>query len=138
MSIIRAKALGLALSLALGAQAQAQCVAPKTLGGWWNGNDGGKYVLRELGNVVWWLGKSADGGKQWTNVFRGVISGDTIDGEWTDLFSAVKENGSQGHGTLKLKIIGKIGNGVDGFQVIGGTGSGFGGSKWSQGCNDTN
>jgi len=137
MGVIRTSALALALSLAAGASAQAQCVAPKSISGWWNGNDGGKYVLRRIGDVVWWMGKSGDGGRTWTNVFRGVISGDTIDGEWTDLLSGVQENGNQGHGTLKLKIIGKIGVGVDGFERIGATGAGFGGSKWSRGCNDT-
>jgi hypothetical protein len=112
-------------------------VAPKAIGGTWNGDDGGKYVMREIGNVLWWLGKSSGGGKTWTNVFRGIITGDTIDGEWTDLIAA-HEHGSSGHGTLKLKIIGKIGNGVDGLERIGASGAGFGGSKWSQPCNDTN
>jgi hypothetical protein len=76
-------------------------------------------------------------GKDLDQRLPGDHHGDTIDGEWTDLIAA-HEHGSSGHGTLKLKIIGKIGNGVDGLERIGASGAGFGGSKWSQPCNDTN
>jgi hypothetical protein len=49
----------------------------ESIGGSWDGDDGEKYVLREAGNVVWWLGKNGDRGKTWTNVFPGVITGNT-------------------------------------------------------------
>jgi hypothetical protein len=103
----------------------------------WHANHDGTYFLRRLGNVIFWMGRSSDGGKTWTNVFRGVINGNTIDGEWADVLAA-HEDANAGHGTLKLRIIGAIGSGVDGFEKIGATGAGFGGSKWSQPCHDTN
>lgn len=137
MSIARTVTSCLAL-MTLGTSAQALCVAPKAVGGVWRANDGGSYVMRELGPVVWWLGRSGDGGKSFTNVFRGVINGNTIDGEWTDLMSSAHENADQGHGTLKLRIIGAVGSGVDGLEKIGGTGAGFAASKWFQPCPDTN
>ena len=43
-----------------------------------------------------------------------------------------------GFGTLKLKIVGAIGTGVDGFEQAGATGATFGGSKWFQPCHDPN
>lgn len=113
-------------------QAIAQCVSPKSITGIWKANDGGTYIVRRVQtNVVWWIGKSGDNGASWTNVFRGVINGNTINGEWADL---VHNNGV---GTLQLKIQGAIGTGVHGFDKIGGTGSGFGGAHWFMPCNDT-
>jgi hypothetical protein len=38
-------------------------------------------------------------------VFRGVINGNTIDGERADVLAA-HEDANAGHGTLKLSIIG--------------------------------
>jgi hypothetical protein len=43
----------------------------------WQADDGGTYVLRKFGDVLWQLGRSDDGGKTWKNVFRGEISGNT-------------------------------------------------------------
>jgi hypothetical protein len=113
-------------------QTSAQCLAPKGLTGVWKANDGGTYYVRRLGTTVWWMGESADEGRSWTNVFKGVLSGDTFTGEWADVVQA------SGRGTLTLKIEGAIGVGVHGWRKIGGSGDGFGGEHWFQPCNDTN
>jgi len=127
-----------AFSAMLAPAARAQCVAPREITGVWHSDDGGTYVVRRVtDNVVWWLGRSGDGGKTWTNVFRGVIAGNVINGEWADVLAA-HERPNGGIGTLQLKIIGAIGKGVDGFEKIGATGAPFGGSKWSMSCQDTN
>ena len=128
---LRLSAAALLVFLFLTFQATAQCVSPKFLTGAWKANDGGTYYVRRLGNVVWWVGKSADNGASWTNVFRGTTDGDTITGEWADVIH------NSGFGTLTLKILGKLGTGVHGLEKIGGTGSGCGGQHWFMPCNDT-
>jgi hypothetical protein len=66
--------LGVPLSL------NAQCVAPRDMNGVWRANDGGTYYVRQVGNDVWWVGMSADGGKTWTNVFKGGAKRPYCDG----------------------------------------------------------
>jgi hypothetical protein len=128
---LRFSAATMLVLVLLASHATAQCVSPTGLNGGWKANDGGTYYLRRLDSVVWWMGMSAEGGRSWTNVFRGTTNGDTITGEWADVIG-------KGAGTMTLKILGKLGVGVHGFDKIGGTGSGFGGQHWFRPCNDTN
>src|SRR5207253_866522 len=64
---------------------------PPDLSGVWTADDGGTYYVREFQNEVWWLGWSPTSsndfhkGIAFSNVFQGVISGDTITGEWADV-----------------------------------------------------
>jgi hypothetical protein len=61
------------------------------LTGTWNGDDEGVYYLRQLGDQVWWLGMSGLGeplvsrGSDWTNVYLGTLSGDTVTGTYADV-----------------------------------------------------
>jgi hypothetical protein len=65
-----------------------------SLTGTWTCNDGGTYFIRQNGNDVWWLGRSADGGASWTNVFHGTIDGDIVEGLWSDVpLGAERQNG---------------------------------------------
>jgi hypothetical protein len=108
----------------------ALCIASKDMNGVWKSNDGGTYYVREVGNEVWWFGKSGDGGRSWSNVYRGIRNGATVTGNWADVPMGKTRSG----GTLNLQIDGTTG--VSGFsrtQVSGG----FGGSKWFKTCNDT-
>jgi hypothetical protein len=132
---LRFSAASIFVCFALTSPAAALCVSPKGLSGTWTANDGGSYYVRRLGNVVWWVGESADDGVAWTNAFRGTTDGKTITGEWVDVIQAT---GHFGVGTLTLKINGVLGTGVHGFDKIGGTGSGFGGVHWFMPCHDTN
>ncbi len=116
---------GATVSLGL-SPAHALCESPRSVSGLWTANDGGSYHVRKIGNTLWWLGMSADNGRTWTNVFRGTISGDVIDGEWTDI-----RGRNSGNGALKLQI-----SGTTSMRTIGSSGSGFGGSRWSRPCND--
>lgn len=104
----------------------ALCAAPKNVSGLWSSNDGGTYHVRKIGNTLWWLGMSSDNGQSWSNVFRGTISGDIIDGEWADVRGRI-----WGKGTLRLQI-----SGTTLIRKIGSSGSGFGGSTWGRPCND--
>lgn len=119
---------GLVLLAASAAPVHAQCEAPKYFSGDWEANDGGTYHIRNIGSTIWWVGMSGDDGRSWTNVFKGTLNGNIIDGEWADV-----RGKSWGKGTLKLRI-----SGTSYMEKIRGTGSGFGGSRWGRGgCNDT-
>jgi hypothetical protein len=121
-------AAAITLLVASGSSVHALCAAPKNVSGTWTSNDGGTYRLHVVGDTVWWVGMSGDGGSTWTNAFKGIRSGNIIDGEWADVRGA-----AWGHGTMKLRI-----SGTTSMERIGGTGSGFGGSRWGRGgCNDT-
>jgi hypothetical protein len=110
--------------------AHSQCVAPKDMNGVWKSNDGGTYYVRQIGNDIWWVGMSGDGGKTWTNVYKGTRNGPTVTGTWADVPRGRVRSG----GILNLHVDGSTG--VLGFsrrEVSGG----FGGSRWYQPCNDT-
>ncbi|PTA67607.1 hypothetical protein [Deinococcus arcticus] len=119
----------LTLCAALLGTAHASCAAPKDMNGVWRANDGGTYYVRQLGNQVWWLGQSSDGGKTWTHVFSGVRSGNTVKGTWAD----VPRGQVRSSGALTLTLSGV--NSVLGFKRASATG-GFGGSSWYMPCDD--
>ena len=103
----------------------AQCVAPPTIGGRWSANDGGFYDVRVVGNEVFWLGESGDGGRSWTQVFRGTRQGNMLTGMWADVRGA-----SHNSGTMTLRI-----SGTASMDFVSGTrGAGF---RWGRPCNDT-
>lgn len=83
-------------------------------------NDGGTYYVRQVGNQLWWYGESGDGGRSWSNVFNGTISGDTVQGNWAD----VPKGATRNSGYMTLRI-----NGSNLFYATYQTG-GFGGSVW--------
>jgi hypothetical protein len=64
---------------------------PTPLTGVWHGNDGGTYYLRQIGNVVWWIGlNGGNDGRIYSNIFKGTITTmapyrDVIEGEWVDV-----------------------------------------------------
>jgi hypothetical protein len=85
-------------------------------------NDGGTYYVRQVGNIVWWVGVSSDQGASWTNVYKGTISGSAVFGTWSD----VPAGGAQGWGIMNLVI-----HSPYSFDSSYKTG-GFGGSHWSR------
>ena len=116
--------------MALPGYADAICAARTSLTHSWVSDDRGTYYVRQVGNTVWWLGESADSGRTWSNVFKGVRKGDIIDGEWVDVIN------KGGGGTLRLKVNSR-GPTIDGFQKLSSSGTLFGGTKWSWICKDT-
>jgi hypothetical protein len=81
-----------------------------SLTGTWAADDGGTYHLRQLGATVWWLGRSKDDGRAWTQVFRGTINDDDeLVGDW----SYVPEGARQGTGTLTLRLVVQEGRTVE-------------------------
>lgn len=122
---IAAMAGGLALLL-FAQPAQASCAAPPTLDGLWRANDGGTYTVRVAGTSIWWIGRSADGGKTWQNVFHGTRSGSTITGTWADVGGRVR-----GAGSMTLRV-----SGTAFMERTAAGGSGFGGTRWTRPCDD--
>lgn len=102
----------------------ASTLGPVTanLTGQWRCNDGGTYYLRQLGNKVWWFGRSKDNGASWTNVFHGTIHGQRIVGQWADVPHGKAR--SSGRMTLHIQSPGSL-------RSIHKTG-GFGGSAWTR------
>lgn len=105
--------------------------------GTYRADDGGIYYVQQSssGSQVWWAGMSLDSGmtadKVWhrglefTNVFRGTISGNSITGEWAD----VARGSILQSGTLTLTIGGTTGAAQ--LTKTSATG-GFGASTWNQ------
>jgi hypothetical protein len=65
--------------------------SPIDLTGAWAGDDDGVYIMRQIGDQVWWLGMSGidqplvDRGSDWTNVYLGSLKGDTVTGTYADV-----------------------------------------------------
>ena len=103
----------------------APSISPRSiddLTGQWNCDDGGTYFLRQIGNVLWWYGASADAGASWSNIFWGNIQGDQIAGEWAD----VPKGNILGGGEMSLVL-----ESAFTLKVISKTG-GFGGNTWNR------
>jgi hypothetical protein len=122
--------LGSLLMLFASQAAFAQCLAPRSLTGAWKSNDGGTYYIRQIGNDVWWLGMSGDDGRHFTNVYKGVMSGNSVSGSYAD----VPRGSVQSGGVLNLTIVRGSGGGILEIRKAGG--SAFGGSRWSKPCDD--
>ena len=100
------------------------------LTGTWAGDDQGVYYLRQLGDQVWWLGMSGIGGPlvnrgtDWTNVYRGTLSGDTVTGTYAD----VPPGKIQDNGPVVLKLTSTSGGGISLVRTDPLLSTGFGGT----------
>ena len=110
--------------------AHAACVAPRDLNGIWQANDGGTYYIRQIGDNVWWLGMSADDGRHFTNVYKGVLNGNSVRGSYAD----VPRGGVRSGGSLNLAIVRGGGGGILEVRRVGA--SPFGGARWTKPCDD--
>ena len=72
-------------------------VQQEGLTGFWQDNSGGHYLIRQVGNRIYWVD---DGRPKYLNVFVGTARGRIIDGEWADLPGGQLDNS----GTLQLRI----------------------------------
>jgi hypothetical protein len=93
----------------------------RNLTGRWQGNDGGTYYIRQIGNRIWWLGEDSNG-EAWSNVFHGSISGNRVSGDWAD----VPKGSMRQSGTLTLQF-----TAPDRLRAVSQTG-GFGGTEWQK------
>jgi hypothetical protein len=125
--LLSAAAIGVVTLLVLGAPCPAAHAADINLTGIWSCDDGGTYYVRQVGGIVWWLGKSEDDGRSWTNVFKGTIRGDIVSGAWGD----VPQGSIMGSGALTLKLHFQDGR-VVGMEKVRQVGDGFGGARWNR------
>ena len=96
--------------------------ASADLTGVWNCDDGGKYYLRQLTNMIWWYGEANPTSPRWSNVMNGVIEGNTINGNWAD----VPKGSVMSGGIMVLSI--ESNNRLRASKKTGG----FGGSVWTR------
>lgn len=87
-------------SIGSGGTVAAEPPEESSLTGRWFCDDEGTYFLRQLGATVWWFGRSKSDGEFWTNVFRGTLNGNVLDGEWAD----VPIGRDQLSGTMTLEV----------------------------------
>lgn len=102
------------------------------LTGTWAGDDRGVYYLRQVGDQVWWLGMSGLGeplvarGSDWTNVYRGTLSGDTVTGTYAD----VPQGKILDKGPVVLKLTPTADGGISLVRTDPVLETGFGGSSF--------
>jgi hypothetical protein len=93
-------------------------------------NDGGMYFLRQIGDVLWWLGLSGGlmhPGLEFCNIFHGSVTASAVAGDWCD----VPRGATSGRGTLTLRPAG-------GHQLLRvGESGGFGASIWRRTSHST-
>jgi hypothetical protein len=95
----------------------------EALTGVWLCDDGGQYLIRHIGDDVWWYGLSKK--KGWSNIYHGTIYHPTnsIDGKWLDV--PYLSYGNNGELTIEIDPS------LTQLKAIGKTG-GFGGSVWNK------
>jgi hypothetical protein len=102
------------------------------LTGIWTGNDNGTYYIRQIANVIWWFARARDGRKNienepyYSNVFRGVITSNVIEGEWAD----VPPGNTTNYGTLRIEIKKDSNDNIILSRIH--EEGGFGGSVWEK------
>src|SRR4051794_20023660 len=50
------------------------------INGYYEGDDGGAYYIRQVGVQIYWFGESPNG--DWANVLKGTITGNNIAARW--------------------------------------------------------
>ena len=103
-----------------GPDGRPEGVQQEGLTGFWQDNSGGHYLIRQVGNRIYWVD---DGRPKYLNVFVGTARGRIIDGEWADLPGGQLDNS----GTLQLRI-----ESNDRFVRINSGGVPFGGSVFTR------
>jgi len=103
-----------------GPDGRPEGVQQEGLTGFWQDNSGGHYLIRQVGNRIYWVD---DGRPKYLNVFVGTARGRIIDGEWADLPGGQLDNS----GTLQLRI-----ESNDRFVKVNSGGVPFGGSVFTR------
>jgi hypothetical protein len=101
------------------------------LSGRWHCDDGGTYFVRQVGNELWWTGKSGEKlekgkKKAFANVYHGKIDGNKVVGSWADDPAGEAMNA----GILNLEIV--VEDGKLHLKKTDETG-GFSGAMWTPG-----
>src|ERR1043166_1001240 len=70
----------------------------KELNGYYEGDDGGAYFIRQIGEKVYWLGEDPNGG--WANILIGTVTGNKITAKFFD----VPKGKTKGMGEITWEI----------------------------------
>lgn len=62
------------------------------LTGVWDGDDGGIYYLRQIGNEIFWYGENDPLNPSWSNVAHGRIYGSILILNWADVTKGILRN----------------------------------------------
>lgn len=76
----------------------AGTMSAKELNGYYEGDDGGAYFIRQIGTKVYWFGEDPKGG--YANVLAGTISGNKITARFWD----VPKGKAKGSGEITLEV----------------------------------
>jgi microsomal dipeptidase-like Zn-dependent dipeptidase len=68
--------------------------------GYYEGDDGGAYFVRQVGDKIYWFGEDPNG--NWANILKGTVSGTKITAQFWD----VPKGKAQGMGDISLEIQG--------------------------------
>ena len=114
------------------------------LTGLWSCDDGGTYVVRQIGDTVWWLGLSKDNtnfpgldaedgvfypGLRFCNVYNGQMIEQSVSGQWSD----VPRGATSNQGDMILNYIDAANPNEQRLPKDQNTTSGgFGGSTWKR------
>jgi hypothetical protein len=103
--------------------------SPPDMTGHWLGDDGGTYYLRQIGDVVWWVGLSGgNDGRTYSNTFRGTMTTQSINNEQINVISGEYVDVPRGH----IKNSGKLLLHVSAPTTIQKISGQFGTEKWSK------
>jgi hypothetical protein len=97
--------------------------AAADLTGEWEGDDGGRYYLRQIDDRLYWYGEQSATDPAWANVFEGRIGEGEVRGRWAD----VPKGRARGQGRLRLEIR-RGGRALEALDKTGG----FGGTRWTR------
>jgi hypothetical protein len=99
--------------------------------GKWNGNDGGIYFVRQIGNDIWWFGSNVFTASPEFNTFSNVLHGSrdglSINANWQD----VPLGDTRSKGEISLTIA-SSGDKITTKSASGG----FGGNTWTKKCDN--
>jgi hypothetical protein len=97
--------------------------------GVWLGDDGGTYYLRQIGDVVWWVGLSGgNDGSTYSNTFRGTMSTQSINNERINVISGEFVDVPRGAIMNSGKLLLHVSSPNTILKISGG----FGTEKWSK------
>jgi hypothetical protein len=97
--------------------------------GVWLGDDGGTYYLRQINEVVWWIGLSGgNDGRTYSNVFRGTMTTQLIDNERIIVINGEFTDVPRGDAHNRGKLLLHVPSDNTILKISGG----FGTEKWTK------
>ncbi|HVS35709.1 MAG TPA: hypothetical protein VMS17_09005 [Gemmataceae bacterium] len=77
-------------------------------GNWVDVDTGDTVSIRQIGDDVWWVARSADGGKAWTDMFHGKLEGKKLTGHFADIPEGKNRNQGSYVGRVVVRDDGNV------------------------------